>query len=82
MTGARTTPSAYTPSAWPCLAGGKLSSRIACDSGCSAPPPAPWIARASRINGSVGAIPHTNDATVNTASELIRYFLRPKRCAK
>jgi CheY-like chemotaxis protein len=45
---------AYRPRAWPCSSGGKLSIRMACAMGCNAPPPAPFIARASSTRGKGG----------------------------
>src|ERR1035437_6816876 len=60
---------------------GKLSSRIDCESGCSAPPPAPCITRASRITPSEGAAPQKNDATVKIVTQISRKRLRPKRRA-
>jgi len=56
----------------PCFSFGKLSSKIACEIGWSAPPPAPWSARAARMNPSDGAIPQRNDATVKMMTEVVR----------
>ena len=72
ITGARTTPSAYSPSACPCFSGGKLSSRMLCDSGCKAPPAAPWMILASRIVPSVGARPQATEAMVKMTMDVIR----------
>ena len=60
---------------------GKLSSRIDCDSGCSAPPPAPCNTRASRITASDGAAPQKNEAIVKVTTQNSRKFFRPKRRA-
>ena len=53
MIGATTTPMPKTAIAMPRLAGGKLSMRIACDKGCSAPPAAPCSTRAKMRKPSV-----------------------------
>ena len=60
---------------------GKLSSRIDCESGCSAPPPAPCIIRASRMTERDGAAPQKNDATVKITTQVSRNCFRPKRRA-
>ena len=48
----------------PRFCGGKVSSRIDCDSGCSAPPPAPCTARAIRIQARLVDAPQANDEIV------------------
>ena len=60
---------------------GKLSSRIDCESGCSAPPPAPCITLASRITPSEGAAPQKKEATVKMVTQISRNRLRPQRRA-
>jgi hypothetical protein len=60
---------------------GKLSSRMDCDNGCSAPPPAPCKTRASKITGSDGAAPQKNDATVKMITQVSRNRFRPNRLA-
>ena len=45
MTGATTTPMPKMAMAMPCFSRGKLSTRMACDTGCSAPPPRPCSTR-------------------------------------
>ena len=63
------------------FAGGKLSSRIDCESGCNAPPPAPCKTRASRITPSEGAAPQKNEATVKMVTQMSRNRFRPNRRA-
>jgi len=60
---------------------GKLSSRMDCESGCSAPPPAPWRTRARRMMPSEGAAPQKKEAMVNRVTQMSRKRLRPKRRA-
>ena len=60
---------------------GKLSSRMACERGCRAPPPAPCITLASRITPSEGAAPQKNEATVKMVTHMSRKRLRPQRRA-
>ena len=57
------------------FAGGKLSSRIDCESGCSAPPPAPCMTRASRMTPSEGAAPQKNDAMVKMMTQMMQEAL-------
>jgi hypothetical protein len=67
--------------AMPCprFSGGKLSNRMACDIGWSAPPAAPCKIR-ERINRSrLSAAPHRADAAVKSAMQIVRNRLRPKR---
>ena len=77
--GAPTTPRPNIAIAMPCFSRGKLSSRIACESGCSAPPPAPCRMRASTSTGMLQANAHKNEAKVNNAVHASRNRLRPKR---
>src|ERR1700688_3978109 len=65
--------------ATPRFSGGKLSRRMDCDSVCSAPPPAPCRARATRMKPSVGAAPHANDDAVKMATQMMKKRLRPIR---
>jgi len=60
---------------------GKLSSRMDCDKGCNAPPPAPCRTLAARITVSEGAAPQKNEATVKMITQVSRKRLRPKRRA-
>ena len=60
---------------------GKLSSRIDCESGCNAPPPAPCMILASSIAPSEGAAPQKNEATVKMVTQMSRNRLRPQRRA-
>ena len=80
-TGATTTPKANTAMAMPRFWGGKLSSRIAWDSGCSAPPPAPCTMRAMSISAKDGAAPQKNEETVKIITQVTRKFLRPNLSA-
>jgi len=59
--------------------GGKVSSKIDCESGCSAPPPAPCTARAIRIIARLVDDPQANDEIVKITMHVIRNLLRPKR---
>src|SRR6267143_3817168 len=78
-TGATTTPKPHTANAWPCLAGGKDSNKIACESGCSAPPPAPCKIRATINTPRVGAMPHKTEAAVKITTHARKNRLRPKK---
>jgi hypothetical protein len=53
----------------PRFAGGKVSAIIDCSEGARPPPPMPWRMRARIRKVRFGAIPHRNDATVNSATE-------------
>src|ERR1035441_2432881 len=53
----------------------------ACESGCSAPPVAPWITRNKMRMGSVGARPQKNEAVVNPMTAAISMRFRPKKLA-
>ena len=70
-------PSAQKPMALPRSCGGNASSSTACDSGCSAPPVAPWRMRNTISVPSVGARPHRNDAAVKPTTDSISRRLRP-----
>ena len=82
MIGATTTPMPKTAIAMPRLAGGKLSMRIACDKGCSAPPAAPCTTRAKTRKPSVVAAPQAAEASVKKAMQAIRNRFRPKKPAQ
>ena len=77
--GATTTPRPKTAMATPRLAGGKLSIRIACDSGCSAPPAAPCTTRAKISQESSVAAPQAAEANVKTTMQTIKNRFRPKK---
>jgi len=77
ITGATTTPRPYTAMAVACLRGGKLSSRIAWDSGSMPPPPSPCRIRAAMSMGMLMARPHSMEAAVNTRMEISISRLRP-----
>ncbi len=79
MIGATTTPSPKVAMAIPRLAGGKLSIRIDCDSGCKAPPAAPWRMRAKISIPSVVAAPQAAEASVNKPMQAMRNRFRPKK---
>ena len=71
-------PSPQKPIALPRSCGGKASSSTACDSGCIAPPVAPWISRKMTSSGRFGASPHSSDAIVKPVTDDISSRLRPK----
>src|ERR1017187_7428885 len=58
---------------------GKLSSRMDCERGWSAPPPAPCMMRAKRMMPREGAAPQKKEATVKMVTQMSRKRLRPKR---
>src|ERR1035441_9915290 len=60
---------------------GKLSSRMDCERGWSAPPPAPCMMRAKRMMPREGAAPQKKEATVKMVTQMSRKRLRPKRRA-
>ena len=62
----------------PCSLGGNVSSRIACDIGCSAPPPIPCRTRKKTSIPRLVEEPHRKEATVNSRTEKTRYRFRPK----
>ena len=66
-----------TAMAMPRFCGGKLSMRMAWDSGWSAPPAAPWSTRASTSMAMVGAAPQAAEARVKPVTQSIRKRLRP-----
>ena len=80
-TGARTTPRPKAAIDIERFSTGKLSSRMDCESGCNAPPPAPCKILASRITPSEGAAPQKNEAMVNRITQTSKNRLRPKRRA-
>ena len=63
----------------PRLAGGKLSSRMACDNGCMAPPPS-LAGRGQRTSiVMLVASPQSNEATVKIIVQPIKNRFRPKK---
>src|SRR5215213_10268011 len=70
-------PRPQKPMARPRSSGLNDSSRTACDSGCSAPPVAPWMMRKMTSEARLGAAPHRNDASVKPAVDNISRRLRP-----
>ena len=79
MMGATTTPRPKTAMAVPRLATGKLSRRIAWESGCSAPPAAPCTTRATMSQESSLAAPHVAEAKVKMTMQAIKNRFRPKK---
>ena len=79
MTGATTTPSPKSALAAPCLLGGKLSIRMACEMGASPPPPRPWMMRMVSSMGKLTESPQSRDARVKTKMQASRKRLRWKR---
>src|SRR3954467_12647162 len=71
-------PSAQKPIARPRSCGGNASSSTACDSGCIAPPVAPWTSRKNPRSGRFGASPQRSDARVKPVTDVISSRLRPK----
>ena len=71
MTGATTTPMPKIAMAMPCFSRGKLSTRMACETGCSAPPPSPCRTRKKISTPSEGAMPHKKELNVNSATQII-----------
>ncbi len=63
--------------ALPRSCGGNASRRTAWESGCIAPPVAPWIKRNMTRSGRLGARPHSSDAIVNPLTDVISRRLRP-----
>src|ERR1700728_687154 len=63
--------------AMPCFSRGQLSTRMACDTGCIPPPPAPWITRNSTSIGREGASPHSSELNVKMITHPMKNLLRP-----
>ena len=78
-TGATTMPRPNKAVAVPRWVGGKLSSRMAWESGCMAPPPKPCKTRETTSIGMEVAIPQVSEATVNNTVQATRNRLRPKK---
>ena len=68
IVGATTTAMPYTAKAMPRFSSGKVSFRMACSLGCKPPPPAPCRIRNSTSTLRLGASPHKNELTVNSAT--------------
>src|SRR5690349_3504921 len=81
MIGATTMPRPQKPIALPRSSGLNDSSSTACDSGCNAPPVAPWRMRKITSDARFGATPHRNDARVKPTVDTISNRLRPNRPA-
>src|SRR2546421_12800182 len=56
---------------------GKISQRIACESGMIGPPPRPWKMRATISVVRLGAIPERNELTTKSVAQIRKNRLRP-----
>ena len=65
----------------PRFSGGKLSNKIAWESGCKAPPPAPCSTRAMIRMLRSEAMPQTNEEMVKMAMQVTRKRFLPKYLA-
>ena len=65
----------------PRFCGGYMSSITACDKGPRAAPNTPWIRRKSTICSRLCEAPHSMEAMVKPAMEVMRKFFLPKRAA-
>src|SRR5262247_971712 len=72
-------PSPHTAMASPRCWNGKISQRIAWESGMIGPPPSPWKTRATMSVVRSGAAPETNELTTNSEAHTRNTRLRPKR---
>src|SRR5262249_59227144 len=57
---------------------GKISQRIACESGMIGPPPTPWNTRAMISVVRLGAAPEMNELIVNMTVQIRKNRVRPK----
>ena len=71
-------PTPHTAIASPRWWNGKISHRIACESGMIGPPPRPWKMRAMISVVRSGAAPERNELTTNSVVQMRKNFLRPK----
>src|SRR2546430_17512205 len=71
IVGATTTAIPYTANAMPRFSSGNVSFKIACSLGCKPPPPAPCRILNSTSTPRLGASPHRNELTVNSATQII-----------
>src|SRR6267143_3046338 len=69
MVGATTTAIPYTANAMPRFSSENVSFKMACSLGCKPPPPTPCKMRNSTSTPRLGANPHKNELTVNTATQ-------------
>src|SRR2546430_16809674 len=60
---------------------GKISQRIACESGMIGPPPRPWKMRATISVVRLGAIPERNELTTKSVAQIRKNRLRPNNPA-
>ena len=74
-------PTPHTAIARPRWRKGKISQRIACESGMIGPPPRPWKMRATISVVRSGAAPERNELTTNKVAQIRKNRLRPKRPA-
>src|SRR5262245_42314254 len=72
-------PSPHTAMASPRCWNGKISQRIAWESGMIGPPPRPWKTRATMSVVRSGAAPETNELTTNSEADTRNTRLRPNR---
>src|SRR5260370_28630116 len=56
---------------------GKISQRIACESGMIGPPPRPWQMRATISVVRLGAMPERNELTTKSVAQIRKNRLRP-----
>src|SRR6266850_4899800 len=77
--GPRMKPTPQTAMASPRCWKGKISQRMACESGMIGPPPRPWKIRAMISVVRSGAAPDRNELTTNSVVQIRKNFLRPNR---
>src|SRR5206468_12340250 len=71
-------PTPHTAIARPRWWNGKISQRIACESGMIGPPPRPWKMRAAISVVRSGPAPETNELITKTVAQIMKNRLRPK----
>src|SRR5215470_17201880 len=74
-------PMPHTAMARPRCPSGKISHRMACESGMIGPPPMPWKMRATMRKVRFGAMPERKELTVKSAAQIRKNRLRPNRPA-
>src|SRR5439155_22969026 len=70
-------PTPHTAIARPRWWNGKISQRIACESGMIGPPPRPWKVWAAISVVRSGAAPETNELITKTVAQIMKNRLRP-----
>jgi len=78
MIGPIMNPIPHTAIASPRWPSGKISHRIACESGMIGPPPMPWKMRARIRKVRFGAMPESTELTVNSTQQMRKKRLRPR----